>query len=131
MEFVDTKSEESKKYFKHFLRNYDIEKIKFERALQSFTTGRKIRRHENTDKKINMEIENSIQGVCFRKPKKSIFRPCGNISIRAQTRLSRINTKKSPTARKIPTCFTPPPPESRDEVFGSTNLQKRTEEYYK
>ncbi|CAI2387419.1 unnamed protein product [Moneuplotes crassus] len=131
LNFVHAKSEESEKCFKHFLRNYDIEKIKFERALQSFTTGRKIRRHENTDKKINTEIENSIQGLCFRKPKKSIFHPSGNVSIRAQTRLLRLNSKKSPASRKIPTCFTPPPLERRDVVFSSTDLRKRTNEYYK
>ena len=45
-----------------YVRNYDITQIKYQRMLNSFTIGRKLIPRENTDDKINMEIENTISG---------------------------------------------------------------------
>jgi len=73
--------------------------------MKSFTLGRKIVAKENTDRKINTEIENSVMGICMRKPK------------------GEPKTKKK-TAVAIH--FTP-----KDEIFGSIDLKKRTDEYYK
>ena len=50
-------------FLKKFLRNYDISRIKEERVVQSFSIGRKIRNEENTDKRINKEIENELNGL--------------------------------------------------------------------
>ena len=92
--------------FTHFLRNYDIFRVKENRMLQSFTIGRKIIQKENTDRKINTEIENTVLGVCMRKPKNKT--PKGKMRFRA------------PVVH-----FSP-----KDEVFGTLNLSKRTDEYY-
>jgi hypothetical protein len=51
-----------KETIKRYLRNYDITQIKHQRMLHSFTIGRKLIYKENTDNKINNEIENSING---------------------------------------------------------------------
>lgn len=75
---------------KELLRSYDIDKIRYERVLNSFTIGRKLKHKENTgiqtyifnifwitftrlcylDKRINSEIENIVQGLCRRRPTK-------------------------------------------------------------
>ena len=54
---------------KRFLRNYDISQVRHERVLKCFTIGRRISQSEHTDDKINTEIENNINGVCFRRLK--------------------------------------------------------------
>ncbi|CAI2363882.1 unnamed protein product [Moneuplotes crassus] len=92
-------------YLKHFIRNYDVERVKQDRVMQSFTIGRKIIPKENTDRKINMEIHNSIMGVCMRKPKAD-------------------NKNKAKKKSDIPHFA------SKNQVFGSADLQKRTDEYY-
>ena len=58
---------------------YDIDRIREERILKSFTIGRKLKAKENTDRRINTEIENMgnrlelilnlVQGLWVRKPK--------------------------------------------------------------
>ena len=40
--------------------------------LQSFSMGRKINPSENTDETINTQIENTIHGVWFRRPRKNV-----------------------------------------------------------
>jgi len=58
------------------IRSYDIEKIRQQRVLESFRIGRQIKVKENTDRRINSEIESTVLGLCKRKPalrKGSIF----------------------------------------------------------
>ena len=52
-----------------FMRHYDINKIRHERIMSCFAMGRKISQEDHTDDKINTEIENNINGVCFRRLK--------------------------------------------------------------
>lgn len=92
--------------FTHFLRNYDIFRVKENRMLQSFTIGRKIIQKENTDRKINTEIENTVLGVCMRKLKNK--------------------TQKGKMRFKAPVVHFAP----KNEVFGTLDLSKRTDEYY-
>ncbi|CAI2363462.1 unnamed protein product [Moneuplotes crassus] len=104
--FCEDEDIKSNSYLKHFIRNYDIERVKHERVLQSFAIGRKIIPRENTDRKINMEIQNSVMGVCMRKPKTE-------------------NKNKTKANKNILPHFTP-----KNDVFGSLDLAKRTDEYY-
>ena len=53
-----------------YLRSYDIENIRMQRVLQSFTFGRKLRYSENWDERINKAIESMISTEwCQRIPK--------------------------------------------------------------
>lgn len=53
----------SKSQLERYVRNYDIAQIKYHRMLNSFAIGRKLNSRENSDLKINTDIENSICGI--------------------------------------------------------------------
>ena len=46
-----------------YLRQYDLQKIREQRIIQSFTVGRQLKYQENSDKRISKEIENEISGL--------------------------------------------------------------------
>jgi hypothetical protein len=70
---------------------------------QSFTIGRKLVSKENTDRKLNNEVENAVMGVCMRKPKEEAKSKNKSLALH----------------------FTP-----KDGIFGVTNLQNRSNAYY-
>ena len=108
--FSIEQNNKSKNYLKILLRNYDIDRIRQERALISFTILRRIIPEENTDAKINTEIENSINGVWKRTPSK----------LGRRMKITW-NKKNSVSFAK----------KADKEVFGSTSISKRTDEYYR
>jgi hypothetical protein len=79
---------------------------------QSFTIGRKIVSKENTDTKLNTEIENAVMGVCMRKPKADLC-------------ISKPKGDATPKNKALSLHFTP-----KYEVFGSTCMQGRSDAYY-
>jgi hypothetical protein len=107
MEFLNEPTYKNEKVLIHFLRNYDIHRVKEERMYQSFRIGRKIHHKENTDGKINTEIENAVLGVCMRKPKEND------------------TSKKKAKQKPVPVHFSP-----KDEVFGSLDIKRRSDAYY-
>ena len=86
-----------------FLRNYDINRIREQRVFHSFSIGRKIKPNENTDETINTQIENTINGVCFRRPGKAIQKIGDQIEVQHR----------------------------KDDVFSTSNLIKRTSKFYR
>ncbi|CAI2385189.1 unnamed protein product [Moneuplotes crassus] len=117
-DYKEILEEEPVSHLKSFLRNYDIERIKQERVLHSFTIGRKIRRAENTDRKINQEIENDIMGLCPRKSEYYISLPESKPKINKRKK-SRLLNHLSPPAQRD------------NKVFDSIYLTKRTDDMYK
>ena len=75
----------------------------------SFTLWRRIIPEENTDARINTEIENSINGVWKRIP-------------------SKLRGKKSILKNKNSFSFVK---KEGEEVFETTSFSKRTDEYYR
>lgn len=73
---------------------------------QSFAIGRKIHSKENTDRRINGEIQNLIMGVCMRRPK--------------------ADTKSKGRSKAIPVHFAP-----KDQVFSSVDFKRRTDSFYR
>ena len=88
-----------------YLRTYDIEKIREQRVLQSFTFGRKLRYSENWDDRINKAIESMISTEWWQRI----------------PRLRSGDKSKEDSLRNHPD----------SSIFNSKGFEGRTDDFYK